>query len=218
MPLLCGLDEAGRGPLAGPIVAAAVVFPPDFDFAVHFGQMRFGDSKKLSRPQREKAYEVIVAQALIWQFEQIDPVEIDARDIGWANRTVFERLIARIAVDRYIVDGNLKLSVAPHQRGAVQCLVKADASQPAVSAASIIAKVTRDRVMDRLHAEYPDYGWDRNAGYCTAAHMAAIRANGTTPHHRHKFVESALRNSTRPETIPLFQLQLSSQTNNQGQS
>jgi len=206
MMLLCGLDEAGRGPLAGPIVAAAVVFPPGFDFAAWFGHMRFGDSKKLSRQQREKAYDVIVAQAITWQVEQIDPVEIDARDIGWANRTIFERLIDSITADHYVVDGNLKLSVAPHRRGTVQCLVKADASQPAVSAASIIAKVTRDRLMDRLHTDYPCYGWDRNAGYCTAAHIAAIRANGLTSHHRRKFVESALRNASMPETIPLFGL------------
>ena len=205
MMLICGLDEVGRGPLAGPIVAAAVVFPPDFDFDSYFGQMRFGDSKKLSRSQREKAYEVIIAQALIWELEQIEVPEIDARDIGWANRTVFERLIGRIEAERYIVDGNLKLTVAPDRRGAVSAIVKADQSQPAVSAASIVAKVTRDRIMDRLHAEYPLYGWDHNAGYYSAEHFAAIQSHGITPHHRQKFVETALRNAARQPTLPLFQ-------------
>src|SRR5260370_31111948 len=112
MTILCGLDEAGRGPLAGPIMAAAVVFPPDFDFAACFPRVAFGDSKKLTARQREAAYDLIVAHALVCEVERIEVTDINAHDIGWANRTIFERLIARIAAERYVVDGNLKLAVS----------------------------------------------------------------------------------------------------------
>src|SRR5215831_9072913 len=123
MTSLCGLDEAGRGPLAGPIVAAAVVFPPGFDFIARFPGVAFGDSKKLTPRQREAAYDLVMAHAVVCEVENIDVDDINAHDIGWANRTIFERLITRVTAERYIVDGNLKLAVPPEKRAAVRSMV-----------------------------------------------------------------------------------------------
>src|SRR5258708_25913613 len=107
---VCGLDEVGRGPLAGPIVAAAVVFPADFVFADYFPALKFGDSKKLSAYQREAVWSMIHEFASSVQIDYIDVDDINAQGIGWANRAVFERLIIAVEPDQYVVDGNLKLS------------------------------------------------------------------------------------------------------------
>ena len=197
MHSLCGLDEAGRGPLAGPLVAAAVILPADFDFVARFPKVRFGDSKTLSPRQREAAYCLIEQHALALAVEVIDVPDIDARGMGWANKAVFERLIVAVNADRYVVDGNLKLQALPGK--SVACIVRADQSVPSVSAASIIAKVTRDRLMHDLHAVYPDYGWERNRGYGTAAHIAAIREHGATPQHRIGYTARAL---AKPPRLP----------------
>ncbi len=189
---LCGLDEVGRGPLAGPLVAAAVVFPPGFDFAETFPDLKFGDSKMLSARQREAAADVIrdIAQTLTIETVSVD--EINARGIGWANRTVFERLIMRIDADRYIVDGNLKLANLGRRARHVHSVIRADETEQAVAAASIIAKVTRDRIMRDLHLDFPAYGWDHNMGYCTRAHVEALQTYGACIYHRRQFVTSAL--------------------------
>ncbi len=189
--VICGMDEVGRGPLAGPLVAAAVVLPPiDIKFA--FPAVKFGDSKKLNAHQREAAAAIVREIALVLTVESISVDEINARGIGWANRTVFERLVMRIDADRYIVDGNLKLANLGRRARRVQSVVRADETEQAVSAASIIAKVTRDRIMCDLHADFPVYGWDHNAGYCTKAHLDALRQYGSCIHHRRQFVTTAL--------------------------
>jgi ribonuclease HII len=200
MTILCGLDEAGRGPLAGPIVAAAVVFPTGFDFGARFPGVAFGDSKKLTPRQRETAYDLVMTHAVVCEVETIDVHDINTNDIGWANRAIFERLIARVTAERYIVDGNLKLVVPLEKRAAVHSMVRADQTEPAVSAASIIAKVTRDRQMCALHAECPEYGWNHNMGYCTAAHVTALRKYGQSAYHRTKFVETVFLH----QSLPLF--------------
>jgi ribonuclease HII len=189
---LCGMDEAGRGPLAGPLVAAAVAFPPGFVFEETFPDLKFGDSKKLSARQREAAAEMIreVAEALT--VETISVEDINARGIGWANRTVFERLIMRVEADRYIVDGNLKLANLGRRARRVRCVIRADQTEQAVAAASIIAKVTRDRIMRDLHLDFPAYGWEHNMGYCTRAHIEALQIHGPCVYHRRQFVTSAL--------------------------
>jgi ribonuclease HII len=189
---LCGMDEAGRGPLAGPLVAAAVVFPSGFVFDESFPDLKFGDSKKLSAQQREAAAEVIREVAEVLTIETISVEEINERGIGWANRTAFERLIMRVEADRYIVDGNLKLTNLGRRARRVRCVIRADETEQAVSAASIIAKVTRDRIMRDLHLDFPAYGWEHNMGYCTRAHVKALQAYGPTIYHRHQFVTSAL--------------------------
>lgn len=190
MRLLCGLDEAGRGPLAGPLVAAAVILPPELDFVGRFPKVRFGDSKTLSMRQRGLAYDLIKANALALRVEIIPVADIDIYGIGWANRTIFERLIAQVEADRYVVDGNLKLRNTFGKD--VQSVVRADQTEQVVSAASIIAKVTRDRIMHELHAEYPLYHWNTNMGYGTTEHISAIRQHGASPYHRYQFVTTAL--------------------------
>ena len=194
--LICGLDEVGRGPLAGPIVAAAVVFPSDFVFANHFPALKFGDSKKLSIHQREAVWSLIHEFALTVQIERIEVDDINAQGIGWANRAVFERLIMAVDAESYVVDGNLKLSNLGRKSRRVRCVVRADESEQAVSAASIIAKVTRDRIMRELHTQYPVYGWDHNVGYCTREHLNAVWQFGSTIQHRRQFVTTALAKMT----------------------
>jgi ribonuclease HII len=188
----CGLDEVGRGPLAGPLVAAAVVLPPDLIFSEAFPQLRFDDSKKLNSRQREAAADAIREVALALTVEAISVDEINAQGIGWANRTALERLIMRVDADRYTVDGNLKLANLGRKTKHVRCVVRADGSDQAVIAASIIAKVTRDRIMRDLHLDFPVYGWDHNMGYGTQAHVAALREYGSCAHHRQRFVTTAL--------------------------
>jgi ribonuclease HII len=192
---VCGLDEVGRGPLAGPLIAAAVVLPPGFVFSAAFPQVRFDDSKKLNSQQREKAADLIREVALVLTVEAISVDEINGQGIGWANRAVFERLIMRVDADRYTVDGNLKLGNLGRRSKRVRCLVRADATQQAVTAASIIAKVTRDRIMRDLHLDFPVYAWDHNVGYGTRAHVNALREHGPCSHHRRQFVTTALARS-----------------------
>ncbi|MBX3065269.1 MAG: ribonuclease HII [Anaerolineae bacterium] len=195
-PTLCGLDEAGRGPLAGPLVAALVAFPVDFDFSTVFPHNLLRDSKKLNKLQRENLISVIHEHALAVETEIITVNEINRRDIGWANRAAFERLIMRVTALEYIVDGNLKLRNLGKRAKRVQCVVRADETVQAVAAASIIAKVTRDRVMQSLHNAYPQYGWNRNMGYGTRAHVLALQEYGITPYHRKQFATTALSHLT----------------------
>jgi ribonuclease HII len=188
---LCGLDEAGRGPLAGPLIAAAVVFPADFRWeAVNALPLR--DSKRLSARQREQIFPYIHDFALTVDTEIIDVADIDRAGIGWANRTAFESLILRLEADKYIVDGNLKLHDLGRKISRYESVVRADQRYVAVSAASVVAKVTRDRIMAAWHEKYPMYGWDHNKGYGTAAHIAALREYGPSPFHRRAFVTTAL--------------------------
>lgn len=190
--LICGLDEVGRGPLAGPLVAAAVIFARNFDFTEEFPALKFTDSKKLTRRQREETFTAIRDSALLVEYEVITVKEINAQGIGWANRAVFERLIMRVEASYYIVDGRLKFSNLGRKAPLVESVIDADETEQTVSAASIVAKVQRDRIMRVLHRAFPFYGWDHNAGYGTAEHIAAIQEHGACVHHRRRFVETAL--------------------------
>ncbi len=198
--VICGMDEVGRGPLAGPLVAAALILPPDFVFRETFPTLRFDDSKKLNARQREAAAAIIREYAIVLTVESISVGEINAQGIGWANRTVFERLIMRIEADRYIVDGNLKLTNLGRKARRVRSLIRADQTVQAVTAASIVAKVTRDRIMRDLHLDFPVYGWNHNMGYCTHSHVAALWSHGLCAHHRRQFVTTALSRYT--PTLP----------------
>lgn len=193
----CGLDEVGRGALAGPLVAAAVILPDDI--ADRLGALaRFlRDSKTVPRARREDLAAAIRAHALAMEVVTIAVADINRQGIGWANREAFRRLIAALDADEYIVDGRVRPPAPPDRISRVHCLVKADALVPAVAAASLVAKVYRDTLMTTLHGDYPTFGWDENAGYGTAAHLAALRVAGACPEHRAQFVATALSGGQR---------------------
>ncbi len=177
---LAGLDEAGRGCLAGPVVAAAVVLPPG---AVLPG---VGDSKTLSAARREAAFAAIGRAALAVGVGLCSPAEIDRLNILWASMEAMRRALAALALppDRALVDGN---RVPPGLDCPATAIVRGDAQSLCIGAASIVAKVTRDRLMDGLDAAFPQYGWRQNKGYPTAAHYAALALHGASPHHRQSF-------------------------------
>ena len=179
---VAGIDEAGRGPLAGAVVAAAVLLAP--------GQVLAGvrDSKQLSATQREALVERIHGSALDWSIGVATQTEIDALNILHATMLAMSRAFAglRRRPDLVQIDGNR----APRLEGfagPVQTVIGGDRSCPAISAASILAKVHRDQLMMELHAEYPAYGFDRHKGYPTAEHRAALLSLGPCPAHRRSF-------------------------------
>ena len=188
----CGLDEVGRGALAGPLVAAAVILPPDF--AERLGTLaRFlRDSKTVPPLRRTMLAERIREHALAVEVSVIPVALIDRRGIGWANREAFRRLITHVDADDYVVDGRVRPLAPLARRALVRCLVRADALVPAVSAASLVAKVYRDALMCELHQRYPAFAWNQNAGYGTPAHLAALREHGPCVEHRTLFVTTAL--------------------------
>lgn len=175
--MIAGVDEAGRGPLAGPVVAAAVILCPD-------GIAGLDDSKKLSAAQRERLAGAIRRQCRVGVgIASVE--EIDRLNILWATMLAMERAVAALGIPpgEVLVDGNR----CPKWLWPSRAIVGGDASEPCISAASIIAKVTRDAMMVTLDAEYPGYGWASNKGYGAAAHLAALAQLGPTPHHRHSF-------------------------------
>ncbi|MBO4582522.1 MAG: ribonuclease HII [Alphaproteobacteria bacterium] len=177
--LIAGVDEAGRGPLCGPVVAAAVIFPNrDIEIPVVIR-----DSKKMSSAQRATAYDWITKNT-IWAVGECSPAEIDELNILWASMRAMERAVVAMSQvpEICLVDGN-RVPAALHGRA----VVKGDAKSLSIAAASIIAKETRDKIMRDLASRFPQYGWDRNAGYPTPEHLTAIEKYGITPHHRRSF-------------------------------
>jgi ribonuclease HII len=183
--VVAGIDEAGRGPLAGPVVAAAVVLPARLPAIL---TERLDDSKKLTATRREALYEVIAGCAAVG-VGIADVDEIDRINILRATFAAMGRALTGLgmAVDVALVDGNQKPPLACR----VECLVGGDGLSLSIAAASIIAKVTRDRLMLRLAEQFPGYGWERNMGYGTAEHRAALTRLGPTPHHRRSFAPVA---------------------------
>ena len=176
---IAGCDEAGRGPLCGPVVAAAVIFPNrEIEIPVVIR-----DSKKMSAAQRAVAYDWITKNT-IWATGECTSAEIDELNILWASMRAMERAVAglRQTPDTCLVDGN---RVPAGLRG--RAIIKGDAKSLSIAAASIIAKETRDKIMRELALEFPQYGWDKNAGYPTAEHLLAIKKYGITKHHRRTF-------------------------------
>jgi len=186
--IVCGLDECGRGALAGPLVAAAVVFANESSSVPH----KLKDSKALTPLKRHRLYKRIMRLARRVEIEIITARQINNQGMGWANKEIFKRLIKRIEADKYIVDGNLVVKVNS-KSNRIQTLIKADTKVPEVMAASIVAKVTRDKLMKELHQTYPKYGWQTNVGYGTAYHLAALGEYGMIRYHRSVFVTTALR-------------------------
>src|SRR5438270_3280348 len=180
---VAGLDEAGRGCLAGPVVAAAVILPLDDETLIRFAGVQ--DSKQLSIPARERLYTVIMQQAIAVGVG-IGSVElIDERNILQATKCAMRSAMQALspAPHALLLDALLLPDVPLPQRA----IIKGDARCLSIAAASIIAKVTRDRLMLQLHEEYPVYGFDRHKGYGTEAHLTALREHGATPVHRQSF-------------------------------
>jgi ribonuclease HII len=178
--LIAGVDEAGRGPLAGPVAAAAVILDP---CAVPTG---LADSKVLTFAERERLYEEIKASAIAVSIAFSGPATIDRVNIRVATLDAMRRAITGLAVRPAIAEIDGK-DVPPDLGCDATAIIDGDALVPAISAASIIAKVARDRLMIRLGSEFPHYGFEQHMGYATTRHLAAIEEYGPTPHHRLSF-------------------------------
>lgn len=212
-PGAVGADEAGRGPLAGPVVAAAVVLPESFD------TMGLNDSKQLDPARREELFTRIQASAS-WAISFSDPVEIDRINILHASMTAMARAISALwsghtsgstsvggpetQFSLALIDGNRLPAGLPCPG---QAVVKGDGKHAEIAAASILAKVTRDRYMVALASEFPDYGFERHFGYPTPDHLAALSKVGPCPHHRRSFrpvYEAELAHGGKPDQGALF--------------
>lgn len=179
--LVCGVDEAGRGPLAGPVCAAAVILPRGLVIP------GLNDSKKLTERRREALYDVITAQALAYGVAFASEREIDELNILQATYLAMNRAIAAMgtAPALALIDGNRNGGIAVPSR----CVVGGDGKCASIAAASVLAKVTRDRYMLELDARYPGYGFAKHKGYGTAAHYAALREKGPSEVHRRTFLK-----------------------------
>jgi ribonuclease HII len=177
---VAGLDEAGRGCLAGPVVAAAVVLPPD----AHLPGL--DDSKKLTPARRDAMLERIAAEALAVGVGQCSPEEVDRLNVLHASLEAMRRAATDLALapDVLLVDGDRPLAAPPCRQ---ETVVRGDTRCLSIAAASVVAKVTRDRLMVALDREYPHYGWAVHKGYPTPQHYAALAAHGPSPHHRRTF-------------------------------
>ncbi len=179
--IVCGLDEVGRGPLAGPVVAACVVIPKNKRTLDFIDQIK--DSKKLSAKKREELYKKIT-QHFPYSISELLPSEIDELNILQASLEAMRRAHIQINdIQHALVDGNK----APNLTCPLTTVVKGDSKSKSIAAASIIAKVHRDRIMQNLAKEFPEYGWEKNSGYPTAEHRKALLEHGITPHHRKSF-------------------------------
>lgn len=184
--LLAGVDEVGRGPLAGPVITAAVILDPDRPI------VGLGDSKKLTEKRRDALYDQILEHAMAWSIGRCEAEEIDRLNIFQATMVAMERAVAGLSIppEFVLVDGNR----CPKWRWASEAVVKGDGRVDVIGAASIIAKVTRDREMVVLDDDYPGYGLAKHKGYPTPVHLEALNSLGVTPIHRRSFrpVQEAL--------------------------
>ncbi|MFU9003152.1 ribonuclease HII [Proteus sp. TSJ240517] len=177
--LIAGVDEVGRGPLVGAVVTAAVILDPANPIK------GLTDSKKLTEKKRNALYDEIKEKALCWAIGRAEPEEIDKLNILWATMKAMERAVAGLSItpDMVLIDGNR----CPKLPMASQAVIKGDSLVQEISAASIIAKVTRDREMEELDKLYPDYGFAKHKGYPTVFHMEKLALLGATPYHRKSF-------------------------------
>jgi ribonuclease HII len=181
--IVCGLDEVGRGPLAGPVVAACVHIPDNKRSLKFVSQIR--DSKKLT-PERLETLYAEISEHFVFAITEISPEIIDEINILQASLLAMmqsHEKISGVKISHALVDGNR----CPKLSCASTAVIKGDGRSVSIAAASIMAKVTRDRLMEKLAQEHPHYGWERNVGYPTAEHMQAIDRHGITPHHRKTF-------------------------------
>ncbi len=183
--LEAGCDEAGRGPLAGPVFAAAVILPEGFHHPL------LNDSKQMGEAAREELRGIIEEQAVAWAVEAVDAEEIDRLNILWASVTGMQRAVLKLSVkpEFLLIDGN---KWRPLKGYKAQTVVHGDATYTSIAAASVLAKTHRDAYMRSMAVLYPQYGWEHNFGYPTAEHIEAIRRYGLTPLHRRSFHPKAL--------------------------
>ena len=175
-----GCDEAGRGCLAGPVTAAAVILPPDFSNEL------LNDSKQLTEHQRDTLRPIIEREALAWAVAMVSPQEIDTINILRASFTAMHRALDQLTVrpEHILVDGNRFI---PYSDIPFTTIIKGDGKMMSIAAASVLAKTHRDEYMRRIALEDPHYGWEKNKGYPTRDHRAAIVAHGISPYHRKSF-------------------------------
>jgi ribonuclease HII len=178
--LVCGCDEAGRGCLAGPVVAAAVILPNDFEHHL------LNDSKQLSLNHRRELREYIMSRAMHYAIGVVDNITIDRINILQASFLAMHRAIEQLpqSPGLILVDGN---RFKPYGKIPHQCVVRGDGKYSQIAAASVLAKTTRDDMMEQLHQQYPGYSWANNKGYPSVSHRDAIRSIGPTPYHRMSF-------------------------------
>ncbi len=180
--VVAGMDEVGRGPLVGDVVVACVVMPRESHI------LWVDDSKKLSESRREKVYEEIMAEALYVGIGRSTPEEIDEMNILQATKKAMREAAEQVPADVFMVDAVANLGL----KGMEVPIIHGDATSYAIAAASIVAKVTRDREMAALDEKYPGYGFARNKGYGTAEHVAALKELGPCPAHRRSFLKNIL--------------------------
>ena len=172
---ILGVDEAGRGPMAGPLVVGGVIFPEDFY------DERINDSKKLTEKKREALYDIIIENALAYQIEVLSVEEVDTLNVYEASRTGMKRIVESLEPDFTLSDA-MPLGDIPHLS-----IIKGDAKSLSIGAASILAKVTRDRILKEYGKQYPEYGFEKHKGYVTKAHKEALEKYGVTLIHRKSF-------------------------------
>jgi len=184
--LIAGVDEAGRGPIAGPVVAAAVIF----DKNVFHPQIN--DSKKLSEKIRENLYEWIIQNCVCYAVGVVNHDEIDEINILQASLKAMKYAVEKLEVKPHLVliDGNKSFSLNDSM---IKTIIKGDSKSFSIAAASILAKVTRDRIMKEAAVEYPEYLWERNKGYPTKSHIEAVKNYGITPLHRKSFLKNIIK-------------------------
>lgn len=177
---IAGVDEVGRGPLAGPVCAAAVILPPGLVIE------GINDSKKLSEKKREALYDVIAKEAIAWSVAYVEPKTIDEINIRQATHRAMQMAVdgLKIPADFLLVDGNDRIPFTVDS----EYIIKGDANSQSIAAASIMAKVSRDRYMVEMDAVYPQYGFAKHKGYGTQLHMEGIRSAGLCPLHRRSFI------------------------------
>jgi ribonuclease HII len=196
-PFLCGVDEVGRGSLAGPIAAGAVILDASA------ANLPIKDSKKMSKSARERIYPVILEHAIAWTVKFIPPEEIDEFGIGEANATVMRMAIMEACKDHdavALVDGEPQWFGKVHNKVPTVFSVRGDDASLAVAAASILAKVTRDRLMAEMELDYPGYGFAKHAGYGTPEHIAALKEIGPSKVHRISFLGKILPDEKQEES------------------
>ena len=179
--IICGTDEAGRGPLAGPVYAAAVILPVGFEIE------GLNDSKKISEKKREKLFGIIKEKAVSYGIAYATPEEIDEINILNASQLAMRRAVAMLSPqpDLTLIDGNISRGFTMD----TVTVVKGDSKSPSIAAASILAKVSRDRVCAEMHERYPEYNFAKHKGYPTKEHMDAVRKYGPCPLHRKTFLK-----------------------------